>query len=213
MTRLTQQRRIHILRDDHIGEPLGAIFLDPSPEKTEWTIDLLRAYLGRRVRIRKVELGEDRVEVEVEFHALSIEADQLVAAARDLHRKGARRAALELFREALELDPLNCIAASGAGLLLIELERYLEAAKMLKRARESGPEDIEVLFGLGQASLKQERTASAIVYLEKACALAPDHFGARRALAELGRRPTNQARKPPPPESRSPALKIDNLRK
>ena len=54
MTRLTQQRRIHILRDDHIGEPLGAIFLDPSPEKTEWTIDLLRAYLGRRVRIRKV---------------------------------------------------------------------------------------------------------------------------------------------------------------
>lgn len=206
MSRLAQSRRLTILRDDHIGEPLGGIFLDPSPEKEQWTIDLLRSYLGSRVRIRKAELRDDRVDVDVELHAFCREADQLAGAARDLHRKGARRAALALFNGALELDPLNHPASSGKGLLLLELERYAEALQMLKRARETGPESVDVLFGLGLALLKQGRTASAIVYLESVCAIAPDHFGARRALAALGRKPTSRERKAAPSgESRSSA--------
>jgi len=209
MSRLVQQKSITILRDDHIGEPLGGIFLDSSPEKEQWTMDLLADYLGPRVSIRKVELHEDRAEIEVDVHAFCGEAEQLAETARDLHKKGARRAASAFFNEALELDPLNHSAASGLGQLLIEQERYAEALKMLKRAREAGPENVEVLFGLGQASLKQERTASAIVYLENVCALAPDHFGARRSLAALGRKPATRERKTTASgESRNPSAKI-----
>jgi len=206
MIRLAQQKRITILRDDHIGEPLGGIFLDPVPAKEQWTIDLLAAYLGPRLRVRKVELRDNRADVEVEVHAFCVEADRLAAAAQDLLRKGARRAALALFNEALELDPLNHAAASGAGLLLIETERFTEALQMLKRAREIGAETVDVLFGLGQASLKQDRIASAIVYLENVCAIAPDHFGARRSLAALGRRSAVRERKTSTPsETRTSA--------
>ncbi len=189
MKRLAQRRRIIILRDDHIGDPLGAIFLEPSLDKEEWTIGLLRTYLGRRVRVLKVELMAERAEVEVAVQALSEEAGRLAATARDLKNKGAPRNALELFRQALELDPLNHTAAAELGLLFAELERFPEALAMLKRARETGPEDAALLYALGQTSLQLERTASAIIYLERAYELAPGHFGVRRALTELGRKP------------------------
>jgi tetratricopeptide (TPR) repeat protein len=192
MTRLKHSRRITILRDDHVGETLGAIFLDPAPEKAEWTIALLRGYLGPRVRIRKVELQGDRAEIELEAHVFSAEANSLAAVAHDLHRVGAHRAALELWRETLKLDPLNGAAAKGAGLVLLEKGSFAEALAMLKRAREFGFEDADVLFGLGRASLRQERVASAMAYFERACAIAPNHFAARRALAEFGRKPRVQ---------------------
>ena len=189
MKLLAQRRRITILRDDHIGDTLGAIFLEPSLDKEDWTIGLLRAYLGRRVRVLKVELMAARAEVDVTVQALTEEAGRLVATARDLKQKGAPRNALELFRQALELDPLNHTAAAELGLLFAELARYPEALGMLKRARETGPEDAGILYALGQTSLQLERTASAIIYLERAYDLAPGHFGVRRALTELGRKP------------------------
>jgi tetratricopeptide (TPR) repeat protein len=197
MSRLKHSRRISILRDDHVGETLGAIFLDPAPEKAESTIELLRAYLGPRVWIRKVELQGDRAEIELETHAFSAEANSLAAAAHGLHRIGARRAALELWRETLKLDPLNGAAAKGAGLVLLEKGSFVEALAMLKRAREFGLQDADVLCGLGRASLRQERLASAIAYFEQACAIAPNHFGARRALAEFGRKPRVQQLRSP----------------
>ena|SRR5437870_5201672 len=212
MTRLAHPRRLSILRDDHIGEALGAIFLDPSADKADWTIGLLRSYVGPRVRILKVELQGERADLEVEVHALCPEAERLAATAQDLRRKGARRAAVELFREALELDPLSYAAAKGMGLALVELERYRDALMMLKRARETGPADADLLCGLGQAALRQDRTASAIVYLERACELSPGHFAARRALAELGRKPKALPRAQGSAGSRPAASASDRVR-
>src|SRR5579883_3316001 len=179
MKRISQHRRLVILREDHIGEPLGAVFLDQSPERAETNLSLLRTYLGPRVQILQVELFADRIQVQVEIQAF----------ADDLVNKGAPRNALELFRRALELDPLNCHAARGAGALFMRQGRYQEALEMLRRARETGPENADVLYAMGQAALKLERLATATAYLERAFELAPDHFAARRALTELGRRP------------------------
>ncbi|HJU28704.1 MAG TPA: tetratricopeptide repeat protein, partial [Candidatus Binataceae bacterium] len=135
-----------------------------------------------------------RAEVEVELQAHADESSRLAAAARDLSRKGARRNALSMFREALELDPLNRDAAMGYGVLLADLQDYGEALRMLKRARESGPDDVELLFALGRVCVTVERPASAIAYLERAFELDPAHFGVRRALAELGRKPRVSSR-------------------
>jgi tetratricopeptide (TPR) repeat protein len=192
--RIKQRKRIVILRDDHIGDPIGGMFLDPSVENADSILDRLCEYLGHRVRIIRADLTSERAEVEVELQAHADESSRLAAAARDLSRKGARRNAVSMFREALELDPLNREAAMGYGVLLAELQNYGEALRMLKRARESGPDDVELLFALGRVCLTVERTASAIAYLERAFEIDPGHFGVRRALAELGRKPKASVR-------------------
>ena len=46
-----------------------------------------------------------------------------------------------------------------------------------------------MLVALFSVALLRERLATATAYLERAFELAPDHFAARRALTELGRRP------------------------
>lgn len=196
MTRLAQTRRVVILRDDHIGDPLGAIFLDPSADREDWILGLIGNYLGPRVHILKVELMSDRVAVEFTVRAFSNESERLAAAARDLEQKGAPRNALSLYQQALELDPMNHEACRGVGMLFARLARHDEALAMLKRARETGPESVEVLYALGRVALALERHASAIIYLERAFEAAPGHFGVRRALTELGRKPKPVSRSP-----------------
>ncbi len=194
MKRVRQHRRITIMRDDHIGDQLGALFFDITAQQKDSILARLGEYLGKRVRIVKAEISSDRAEVEVEVQVWEEEADRLTATANDLLRKGARRNALSLFREALELDALNAAAATGLGTLLAELEQYGEALTALKLAREAGPESAALLLALGRVCIKTDRTASAITYLERAYELEPSNFGVRRALAELGRKPKPVAR-------------------
>ncbi len=189
MRRIKHRQRLVLLRDDHIGDPVGAIFLDPSPENEDTIIGRLRDYVGERVRVIKAELTAERAEIEVEVRALSDEANRLAAAAMDLSRKGGRRNAMALFRQALELDPLNREACHGLGLLLADFNHHGEALAMLKLARESGPETVELLYALGRVCMQADRTASAISYLERGFELDPGHFGVRRALSEMGRKP------------------------
>ncbi len=197
MKRLTQQREITILRDDHIGDPLSAIFLDPSPGHEDTYLQQLLEYFGPRVRLLRVELTTAKLRVLVEIQAFAEEALRLAAAAQKLHANGAPRNALALFHEAAALDPLSQAVAMGMGALLGDLGRPVEAFATLKRAREYGPENPDLLYALGQAALRLNRTASAIVYFERAFELAPNHFGARRALIALGRKPKPPARTQP----------------
>jgi tetratricopeptide (TPR) repeat protein len=192
--RVRQHRRIRIMRDDHIGDQLGALFFDITAQQEDSILARLGEYLGKRVRIVKAEISSDRAEVEVQVQVWEEEADRLTATANDLLHKGARRNALALYREALELDALNAAAATGLGTLLAELEQYSEALTVLKLAREAGPESAALLLALGRVCIKTDRTASAITYLERAYELEPSNFGVRRALAELGRKPKPVAR-------------------
>lgn len=212
MKRILQTRRLVILREDHIGDALGAIFLDQSLERAESNFELLKNYLGDRIRISRLDMMVDRIELEVDVRAFADEATRLAAAAEDLQSKGAPRNALQLFRQALELDPLNFHAAKGAGTLFARHGHYDEALDMLRRARETGPENADVLYTMGQVALKLDRLATATAYLEQAFEISPGHFAARRALTELGRRP-----KPAPRQragsARSPASSIDRNRR
>jgi tetratricopeptide (TPR) repeat protein len=183
------RRRLVLLRDDHIGDAVGAIFLDPSADDEDAIIARLGDYLGKRVRIIKAELSAARAEVEVEVRALTEEANRLAAAAADLSGKGGHRNAAELFRRALELDPLNRDACHGLGMSLARINRHNEALAILKLARETGPETVELLHALARVCMQTDRMASAISYLEKGFELDPGHFGVRRALSELGRKP------------------------
>jgi tetratricopeptide (TPR) repeat protein len=205
LRRIKYRRRLVLFRDDHIGDPVGAIFLDLSPENEDAIVGRLRDYLGKRVRVLKAELTSDRAEVEIEVHALADEASRLAAAAMDLSRKGGRRNAMALFQQALELDPLNRDACHGLGLLLADFNHHSEALAMLKLARECGPQTVELFHALGRVCMQADRTASAISYLERGFELDSSHFGVRRALAELGRKPKPPQRPPSPGSSSAPA--------
>jgi tetratricopeptide (TPR) repeat protein len=165
------------------------IFLEGAGGDHDAIIERLREYLGPRVRIRKAEIGTERIEVEAGGRRFTEEAARLVEAAEGLRRKGASRNAMAHFTEALELDPLNVMALRGLGTLLAARRDHSGAFGMLCKAREAGGDSAEVLHDLGREAAAMERIATAIVYLERACELAPDNLAIRRTLADLGRKP------------------------
>lgn len=181
--------RLIIRRDDHIGDSLGFIFLDAAGGDHDGIIERLREYFGPRVKIIKAEVGAEQIEVEIGGRRFTKEAAQLAVAADALGRKGAIRSAQSLFKESLELDPLNPVALRGLGSLLVRCKDWTDGLKMLIRAREAGEDSGDLLYELGQAASAAGRKAAAVSYLERACELAPDSLAIRRALAALGHKP------------------------
>jgi len=177
-----------IVRDDHIGDPVGAIFLDLEGGDAEVT-RRVREYLGGKIQILKLVLKGDRVNVEVEASPFSDEANRLAEAAADLARKGAPRNAIAMFRQALELDPLGGQALHDMGLALLDLNRPAEALGILRRAREVLGDTVDLLRALARACVAMDRIPTAVGYLERALELEPANRVIHRELLALGRRP------------------------
>jgi Flp pilus assembly protein TadD len=140
---------------------------------------------GRRVRIFKAEISRDKIEVELEGRGWPDEASRLARAARDLYEKGARRNALSMCREALELDSLNVDAMTTLGVILTRLERDKEALDALKHAREFGAQEIEVTLAMAECALRLGRLGTAAQYAHEALRLDPRNLAARRILKAL----------------------------
>ncbi len=203
--KMRRKKVLTIWRDDHIGDSIGRIFLDPAGQGEDGIIDCLRQYLGEKARILKAELMHDRLTVEVEARGFSEESTRLAAAAHSLRMKGAPRNALSLFDEALRMDPLNEDAMVGLGTLLADLEKYDEALPILKRAREVAGDRVELLRALGHVCHRLERLPSAKTYFERALKLQPNDPATRRALNALGR--------PPEPLPEEPRRRVRLVRK
>lgn len=135
MAQVDRRKVLTVRRDDHIGDPIGAVFLDPGAEDRDAIVARVREYLGRRVPILKVELGREELLVEAETSGSSEQASRLAAVAADLAAKGAPRNALALFKEAAAIDPLGADARLGLGLLHLQHQRWAEALACLTRAR------------------------------------------------------------------------------
>lgn len=177
-----------IARDDHIGDPIGAIFLDleeGGPEVTR----RVREYLGGKIQILKLELKRDRAIVEVEASPFGEEASRLGTAASDLARKGAPRNAIAMFKQALELDPLEGQSLYDLGLALLEVKRPAEALAALRRAREVMGDSVDLLRIMARVCVALERVPTAVGYLERALEVEPANRVVRRELSALGRRP------------------------
>jgi tetratricopeptide (TPR) repeat protein len=188
---MTRRRSSIVIRaEDHLGDSLGVIFMLEPEQLDEGVIEKLRDYLGAQIEVTKAIVSRDKIEVEVECAAFREESDRLVEAARGLRKNGLQRSAESTLHEALKLDPLNPHALIALGEVHHESENFPEAIAALVRAREaSGAEQAQLLALLGACCLKVERTASAIMYCERALTLDPRHFSARRSLLALGRKP------------------------
>ena len=180
------RRSLVIRRIDHVGDPVGIAFLESPETDGDAVLERIREYLGDRLKLVKAEVSHDEITVEVESRGWSEEGTRLADAARELYRKGAKRAALATYRDALDLDPLNAEANYHLGLALVERERFADAFAALKRARELGSSGVELLNALARSASALDRRASAIAYYEEALKIEPRNFVARRALGSLG---------------------------
>jgi tetratricopeptide (TPR) repeat protein len=185
------RRSLVIRRVDHVGDPVGLAFLESPETNGDAVLDRLREYLGDKLKLVKAEVSHGEITVEVEARRWTDEGARMAAAARDLYQKGAKRGALSMYRDALDLDPLNADAILGLGLALAEQQKFAEAFAALKRAREFGADSIELLIAMGRCAAGLDRNASAVAYYEEALKLEPRNFVARRALGALGRKPAS----------------------
>ena len=190
------RRSIVIRRIDHIGDPVGLAFLESPETDGDAVLARLREYLGDKLKLVKAEVSHDEIAVEVESRGWTEEGTRMASAARDLYAKGAKRSALSMYRDALDLDPLNAEAMLRLGLVFAEQEKFAEALVALKHAREFGAGGAEMLVAMGRCAAGLERGASAIAYYEEALKLEPRNFVARRALSALGRKPATPGKEP-----------------
>ena len=144
---------------------------------------------GDKLKLVKAEVSHDEITVEIEFRGWTEEGTRMASVARDLYEKGAKRSALSMYRDALDLDPLNAEAMLRLGLALAEQEKFADALTALKHAREFGAAGVELLVAMGQCATGLERRATAIAYYEEALKLEPRNFIARSALRALGHKP------------------------
>jgi len=178
-----------IRRADHVGDPVGLAFLESPETNGDAVLERLREYLGDKLKLVKAEVSHNEITVEVEARGWTEEGARMAALARELYEKGAKRSALSMYRDALELDPLNASAILRLGLALAEQQKFAEAFDALKRAREFGAAGVELLIAMGRCAAGLERSANAVTYYEGALKLEPRNFVARRALSALGRKP------------------------
>jgi tetratricopeptide (TPR) repeat protein len=187
---MRRRSSIVIRSEDHLDDPLGVVFMLEPEQLGDTVIEKLREYLGAQTEVIKAVLSRDQLEVEVECAALNEESERLVEGAAGLMRKRLYRSAQSTLNHALKLDPLNPHALMLLAEVLHDSDKFPEAIDALVRAREAlGTDAPKVLAMLGACCLKVERTASAIMYFERALALDPRQFSARRALIALGRKP------------------------
>jgi tetratricopeptide (TPR) repeat protein len=181
-----ERRSIVIRRLDHVGDRVGLAFLESPETNGEAVLARVREYLGAKLKLIKAEVSREEITVEVESRGWPEEGARLVSAARDLYRKGAKRGAMSMYRDALDLDPMSAEATLRIGLALAEQEKFTDAFPALKRAREFGAAGIEILNALGRCAVELDRSASAIAYFEEVLKIEPRNFVARRALRALG---------------------------
>jgi tetratricopeptide (TPR) repeat protein len=182
------RQKLVIRREDHIGDPIGIAFLESAETDGDAVLDRLREYLGVKLKLIKAEVSHDEIAVEVESRGWREEGARMTAAAKDLYAKGARRGALQMYRDAVGLDPLNSEAILRLGLALSEQEKYADAFVALKRAREFGADGTEMLIAMGRCAARLDRRATAVGYYEQVLKIEPRNFVARSALRALGRR-------------------------
>ena len=193
-TRSRARRSLVIRRVDHVGDPVGLAFLESPETNGDAVLDRIREYLGDKLKVVKAEVSHSEITVEVELRRWPEEGARMAALARELYEKGARRSALSMYRDALDLDPLNAEATMRLGLVLAEQEKFAEALDALKHAREFGAAGVELLVAMGRCAAGLDRSANAIAYYEEALKLAPRNFVARRALSALGHKPATPAK-------------------
>jgi tetratricopeptide (TPR) repeat protein len=182
-------RQPHVMilrRDDHKRDALGAIFLGAVTAEAEIRTYVER-YLGSVYQIRSIELEGRALRVAVECARFQAESLNLTRMAKSLADRGRHRAAADSFAEALKLDPLNAEAWKGQAALHALMGELGDAEEKWIRAAEIRGYDGEILRSLAAIAIREDRSATAMQYLEEALLAHPDDDEAKAMLEDLDR--------------------------
>jgi tetratricopeptide (TPR) repeat protein len=97
---------------------------------------------------------------------------------------GSQQMAAELFEGYLRKNPDDFDSLAFLGWLDLEAQRVDDAEKLLERAHQIRPKDLEVLFQLARIARARERFQEAMELLERVVAAKPDHTRAHVLLAQ-----------------------------
>ena len=97
---------------------------------------------------------------------------------------GSQEMAAELFEQYLRKNPDDFDSLAFLGWLYLEAERVDDAEKLLNRAHQIRPEDLEVEFQLARIARAREQYQEAAKMLERVVAAKPDHTRAHVLLAQ-----------------------------
>lgn len=96
---------------------------------------------------------------------------------------GAKRRALDLYAEIVELDPANLDARATLGNMLAELGEHAAAIEQFRRLVEAHPEHADSWFNLGYLHEQREQLDEAERAFRRAAELNPQHDRAWYGLA------------------------------
>ena len=106
-------------------------------------------------------------------------------------QRGQPQQAIDLFDQALAIDPANAAAWSNRGNALLELKRHTEALASYDRALAINPGHADALHNRGLTLHNLDRTSEALKSYDRALAIRPDYPQALNhrgiALCKLGR--------------------------
>ncbi|MDC0708220.1 tetratricopeptide repeat protein [Stigmatella sp. ncwal1] len=112
-----------------------------------------------------------------EAETAQVSASAAVTAGNKKEAEEKNRKALQLFEQALTLDPTSAPAAAGLGATANALGDYARVAAKLPEVSASHPEDVSLTFPLGVALFKLRRFQEAVPLLEKVSENnAPEHL-------------------------------------
>lgn len=183
---MRRRQSLVIRREDHKRDALGAIFLGAVTDEVEIRAYVER-YLGPSVAVRSVQVEVEVLRVIVETSGFGPESQNLVRLGRSLLDRGRLRAAADMFAEALRLDCVNVDALKGHAAAHAGQGDLLTAREQWVRAGEIGGYDGEILRGLAETALREDRAPSAMRYLEEALRVNPNDTTARELLIDLRR--------------------------
>lgn len=116
-------------------------------------------------------------------HHFDVEADVLIRAGRALMHTGQYQLALQCLEDACALDPENANAYWHVGDLFSRCERWAEAALAYRKGLTLDSTNPDAWFTLGNAMYYLGRPDAAVLALEAALSLKPDHEKAKHNLA------------------------------
>lgn len=183
---MRKRQTLVLRRENHKHDGLGAVFLGVVEDEGEIRRALER-YLGTAVTILGIEPLDDRLQVTVECAGFETESQNLVRLGRSLSQKGRKRAAADMFAEALRLDPLNVDALKAEAARRMVHEDSSGAEDRWIRASEIRGYDGETLRALAKIALDEDRRPTAMRYLEEAVHINPDDDESRDLLDQLKR--------------------------
>jgi len=115
----------------------------------------------------------------------------LIQRGKNLSDSGKHHEAVQVFQQALRLEPGSEIAHLNLGNSLYEIESFEAASDAFERVLEINPDNSTALFYLGLTRMTQKEYTEAISYFEKAASIDGDYeqlslFFIGRAHSEMG---------------------------